>query len=418
MPSSVSASVQKTIPQPKNQARMLWFLVSFAYLLIVSQRTAPGIISDQLLAEFHISASTLGLMSTFQFVMYAGLQIPIGLWAARLGPARLLLVGILASGIGTILYSIADSLPLLFATRALIGFGDAFIWVNCVLILGKAFEPLSFSTMIGMTGAMGSLGNMLTTMPLAWWVTASGWRLPFTCMGIILLVHALIMYRGFNRRDMLFPTDAANLHPAVTLREFATLIRKRTAWGPFLCHFGIIGTYVGFTSVWAVPYLLDMYGISRAEAASILGLALISAVAGGPLSGWMAARAGNCRAPYIWLQVLNVTVWSMFLLTKAHPPLALVYVLFIALGFGIGTSTLTFASIRENFPVAQVGALTGLANTGGFFSAVLLPPIMGLVFDRIGLHSQQAYAVAFIIPALFASIGIVGALMLSKQKAI
>ena len=418
MSSSLSVSVPDTIPQPDGRARMLWLLVSFAYLLIVSQRTAPGIISDQLLTEFHASASMLGLMSTFQFVMYAGLQIPIGLWASRLGPARLLLVGVICSGVGTVLYSMVNSLPLLFATRALIGFGDAFIWVNCVLVLGKAFSPQSFSTMIGMTGAMGSLGSMLTTMPLAWWVTVSGWRLPFTCMGIILLLHAAIMYRGFSRRDMLVPAAHANRHPSVTWKEFSALIRKRTAWAPFLCHFGMVGTYAGFTSIWAIPFLLDTYGMSRTEAASVLGLALIGAVAGGPLSGWLAGRAGNCRTPYIWLQLVNAIVWGIFMLTQAAPPLMLVYVLFILLGFGTGVSTLTFASIRESFPPAQIGALTGLANTGGFFSAVLLPPLMGLVFDQMGMHNQDAYLTAFLIPVLFAAIGILGAIGLSKERAV
>lgn len=57
--------------------------VLFAYFLIVSQRTAPGLITDQLMKDFRVSASTIGLMSGIQFLAYAGLQIPVGLLSDR-----------------------------------------------------------------------------------------------------------------------------------------------------------------------------------------------------------------------------------------------------------------------------------------------------------------------------------------------
>ena len=54
-----------------------------AYYLIVSQRTAPGLITEQLMKDFHVSASVIGLMTSIQFLAYAGLQIPIGLLSDR-----------------------------------------------------------------------------------------------------------------------------------------------------------------------------------------------------------------------------------------------------------------------------------------------------------------------------------------------
>lgn len=42
--------------------------VLFAYFLIVTQRTAPGLISDQLMKEFSVTASTIGLLTSIQFL--------------------------------------------------------------------------------------------------------------------------------------------------------------------------------------------------------------------------------------------------------------------------------------------------------------------------------------------------------------
>ena len=70
-----------------------------AYYLIVSQRTAPGLITEQLMKDFHVSASVIGLMTSIQFLAYAGLQIPIGLLSDRYGPNRFLIIGSLLNGI-------------------------------------------------------------------------------------------------------------------------------------------------------------------------------------------------------------------------------------------------------------------------------------------------------------------------------
>ena len=66
----------------KQNSKYRWVVfgtVLFTYFLIVSQRTAPGLITDQLMKDFGLTASTIGLLTSIQFLAYASLQIPIGL---------------------------------------------------------------------------------------------------------------------------------------------------------------------------------------------------------------------------------------------------------------------------------------------------------------------------------------------------
>jgi sugar phosphate permease len=72
--------------------------VLFAYFVILCQRTAPGLITDQLMKDFHVSASTIGLLSSVQFLAYSVLQIPAGLLSDRYGPNRFLIIGTLILG--------------------------------------------------------------------------------------------------------------------------------------------------------------------------------------------------------------------------------------------------------------------------------------------------------------------------------
>lgn len=60
--------------------------VLFTYLLMASQRTAPGLITDQVMRDFQVTASTIGLLTSIQFFVYTGLQIPMGILADRYGP--------------------------------------------------------------------------------------------------------------------------------------------------------------------------------------------------------------------------------------------------------------------------------------------------------------------------------------------
>ena len=60
-----------------------------AYFLIVTQRTAPGLITDQLMKDFQVTAAVIGVISSISFIAYAGLQIPSGLLSDRFRPQSL-----------------------------------------------------------------------------------------------------------------------------------------------------------------------------------------------------------------------------------------------------------------------------------------------------------------------------------------
>ena len=166
----------------KQNSRFRWVVfasVLVTYLLMASQRTAPGLITDQVMREFHVTASTIGLLTSIQFFVYTGLQIPMGILADRYGPNFFLIVGAILTGLGTIIYSLGTHEFVLFFARILTGIGDATIWVNMVLILGQWFKVKEFVRLIGFAGMAGSLGFLLATVPFTAWIGLLGWRAAF-----------------------------------------------------------------------------------------------------------------------------------------------------------------------------------------------------------------------------------------------
>ncbi|WP_151681735.1 MFS transporter [Weizmannia acidilactici] len=395
-------------------------VVLFSYMVIVSQRTAPGLIPDKLMSEFHITASVIGLLTGVQFLAYAGLQIPIGILSDRFGPNVFLITGTLFSGIGTFLYSIAPNEAVLLISRLLTGMGDATIWVNLVLILSQWFYANEFVGLVGYAGMTGSVGSLLATVPLTAWISLAGWRPPFFVTGIILILSAVMLYVVLIQRPKKWaePKKASsNDKHEKMLSVLRRVLASRQAWATFLCHFGIVGTYVGFIGSWAVPYGMHVFDMTRSGASQLVMTGLIGAIIGAPLTGWIAGRIGSRKKPYLIIQLFIFLAWSVFFLCNGKPPLFLVVLLFFVIGYGNGASALTFAVVRHSFEVKEVGSVSGFANTGGFLSAVLLPSFFGKVLDHF--HSAAAvtgYHYGFLIPAVFSFFGVMGSAMIREIK--
>ncbi|OLS40967.1 nitrate/nitrite transporter [Bacillus sp. MRMR6] len=405
----------------KQNSRFRWVVfasVLFTYLLMASQRTAPGLITDQLMRDFSVTASTIGLLTSIQFLVYTGLQIPMGLLADRFGPNFFLIIGSSLTGVGTILYSLGTHEVILFFARILTGIGDATIWVNMVLILSQWFKGKEFVRLIGWAGMTGSLGFLLATVPFSAWIDILGWRGAFLSAGMVLCLCGILLYFVLVKKPKQFQIISAEneKNRENTLDLLRRIFRNRQAWALFFCHFGVVGAYIGFIGSWAVPYGMTMYGMSRSDASQLVMIGLIGALIGAPLASWISSRLGTIKQPYVAVHFTILLCWAAFLLFKGSPPYYLLIALFFIIGFGFGASALTFAVVRQTFPISESGIVSGFANTGGFLSAVLLPSIFGMILDHFASGSiGKGYYYSFITPVIFSIIGLLGVASIKER---
>jgi MFS family permease len=371
--------------------------------------------------DFSLTASTIGLLTSVQFFAYASLQIPIGILSDRFGPNFFLIIGAVLNGLGTIIFSLASNEFVLLLARLLVGMGDATIWVNLVLILSQWFKLKEFVGLLGLAGMAGSFGFLLATVPLSSWISLSGWRAPFFTIGILLCLCGFLLYFILVKKpEELFKNDAAKDKPKRKREKTLVLLRRifstRQAWATFLCHFGVVGTYVGFIGAWAVPYGMHVYGLTRSGASQLIMIGLFGAIIGAPLTSWISSRLDSIKRPYIVVHMIVFLSWVGFLLFDGKPPYFLLVILFLIIGYGNGASALTFAVVRSSFDIREVGVISGFANTGGFLSAVLLPIIFGKVLDHFHYAEPSVgYHYGFIIPVIFSLIGLIGGLLIKDN---
>jgi sugar phosphate permease len=410
----------------KQNSKFRWMVfasVLFTYFLMASQRTAPGLITDQVMSDFNVTAATIGLLASIQFFVYTGLQIPMGILADRYGPNFFLIIGAILTGLGTIIYSLGTHEFVLFFARILTGTGDATIWVNMVLILGQWFKVKEFVRLIGLAGMTGSLGFLLATVPFSSLIDLIGWRSAFFSAGLLLCLCGILLYFVLIKKptqhflnDKVSPTNEIDREKTVVLLR--RIFSDRQAWALFFCHFGVVGAYVGFIGSWAVPYGMDVYGMTRSEVSELIMIGLIGALIGAPLTSWISSKLGTIKRPYVVVHITILLGWSTFLLYNGNPPKYMLIMLFFIIGFGYGASALTFALVRQSFPISESGVVSGLANTGGFLSAVLLPSIFGIILEHFQTDSGSSgngYYYGFITPVIFSMIGLIGILFIKER---
>ncbi len=181
------------------RAMWVWGIGVAVYFVAVTFRTSLGVAGIDAAQRFDINASALSSFSILQLLVYAGMQIPVGLLVDRWGTRRILLLGILLFTAGQFGFALASGYGTALAFRALLGCGDAMTFI-AVLRLGARWFPARRGPVIAQVAALiGMSGNLVTTLVLARVLDTFGWRPTFAGRAAGGLVILLLVF--FCLRD-------------------------------------------------------------------------------------------------------------------------------------------------------------------------------------------------------------------------
>ena len=94
----------ESIKPASSLARLIpWIMCSIGALFYIYEyllRVAPSVMTDDLMASFHIGAAALGNMVACYYYIYVPMQLVVGVLMDRFGPRRLFTVAGLACAMG------------------------------------------------------------------------------------------------------------------------------------------------------------------------------------------------------------------------------------------------------------------------------------------------------------------------------
>ncbi len=400
---------------------LIWSVMALSYIVVFFHRMAAGVVRDDLMEAFHISATTFANLGATYFYAYMIMQIPVGVLADTWGARKTVTAGTILAGIGSILFGLAPGVFLAFLGRLLVGIGVSVVFVCILKIISVWFRPEEFSTMSGITSFTGNLGGVLAQTPLALMVAAFTWRNTFMAIGFVTLLIALLCYLII--RD--YPAEAGpaaaggkNKAQAekLTAASFIQVLTNRHTWPGFFLFAGFFGSYVSFTGTWGVTYLMDVYGMSKNAAANYTLVATIGLMVGSVLIGVISDRIQSRKKPMLLFGFIYLATWALLVFVNGgKPPEGILYPLLFVMGFCCATFILSFAVAKEVNPPQIAGVSTATVNTGGFLGAALLPAIMGMYLDRAeGLAATALYHNTFMYGFIAVAIGTLCILLIKE----
>ncbi len=386
---SASIGLEKTKPPPALLAWAIWGLCATLYLIGFYQRVAPAVMTDVLMADFGITAATLGNLSAFYFYSYVLMQIPTGILSDSWGPRRLLAMGGLVTGAGTLLFALAPTIFWANLGRLLIGGAVAVAFVGMLKLASHWFAPRQFAMASGLALFVGVIGAVSAGVPLQWLITAYGWRAvmvasAFVPLAIGLAIWLIVRDDPEEKGYISYAPSAAQTQPAKLSNIFAGLkevFRYRNMWLLFLIPGGIVGPVLTFSGLWGVSFLTTHYNLPATQAAALGSMQLVAWAVSGPILGRLSDRIGRRKPLYVAGCAILVLGWSALIFLPQLPYPILVAVL-ISTGLASGCMVISFALVRESVPPHLAGTAIGACNMGVMLGPMLLQPGVGWLLDQ------------------------------------
>ena len=360
-----------------------------AFVLAFFHRLAPAAIAGELHQSFATSGTTLGVLAAAYFYVYFAMQVPSGVLADTWGPRRLFTAGALVAGAGSILFGLAETLSVAIAGRVLVGLGVSVAFVSVLKLNAAWFSERQFATVTGLLMFIGNMGGFLSAAPLAWLVGVTSWRNVFVGTGILSLLLAGLTWALLrdSPRQLGLPSirelEGKPEHPPHAghwLDGLAIVLRNRMTWPGVFMNLGLIGAFLTFGGLWAVPYLREVHGMERTMATYHTSVMIFGFATGSLIVGAWSDRMGR-RLPLMrWLGAVYAACW-LPLISGWAMPLPVSFALFALMGVSISGATLSWTCAKEVNPLALSGMATSVVNTGGFLGPAIYQPLVGRVLD-------------------------------------
>lgn len=244
----------------KSLAIQIFLAFALAYFLSALIRAITATLAPTLSVEFGLGAGDLGLLAGGYFLGFALTQLPLGAWLDRYGPRRVILGFLSVAVAGCIAFAMAPNFAGLLAARVLCGIGVSACLMAPLTAYRLWFAPesqLRANSWMLMTGALGMVAS---TLPVQWLLPRVGWRPMFAGLALLVLAAICVLAWRLPRSATRVGDASGGGYRDVGRHAYF----RRHLW---LCFFSY-GGLLAVQTLWAGPWLVQVSGLSPAQAAA------------------------------------------------------------------------------------------------------------------------------------------------------
>jgi sugar phosphate permease len=406
-------------------------ILALAYFFVYFHRVSTAVVSTDLQTTFGVGASSIALLSSAYFYAYTIMQLPSGILTDSLGPRKTVSIFTLVAAAGAILTGLASSFELVIAGRLLIGIGVAMVYIPLMKILAAWYRKNEFASLSGILLAVGNIGALSAAGPLALMSDALGWQQVFLMLGVVTLVLAVAAWTITRDRpsEMNLPSiqeieaeeKGEPIPDAKTMEKIPlgkalkmTFGAGMKFWPLAIWFFFTYGSIMVYQGLWAGPFFHDILGWDKATYGLVLTFIGIGMILGCPIAGYISDKILKSRKKVLIIGTVVYTItWAIIWMTAGQITSITAYMAInFAFGFFGGFFVVSFAQIKELFPITIVGTSTAALNIFPFAGGAILQQVSGLMLTSRSLESYRDVWLFMLICMVIA----MAAAFLSKEK--
>ncbi len=405
------------------------FLCCLGMIATMFLRSCPAILALDLQHTFGVSPTDIALFSSATLLGYGLMQTPSGLITDAIGGRKTLALFLLMASLSTLAFAFAIKFELAVLARLTKGLSITIV-PPAMTVISRYFPLEKQTQAMGIFMGSSALGSLLAAEPLARLSIAVGWRYSMALAGLLIMLLSLAIFlvlRDAGSATATAPTQSASGKLKGIGLNMLKVLRTRQFW-----YFGIwqictAATFFAFMTMWAGPYLIEGYGLTKIEASRILLVQGACALVLVPLVGVIADRTGSRKGMMIFSSAAGLAgSCGLAFFTGELPAPLIVASLASISSFATGGATCAMSLISRNFPKSMTGTGIGCVNMFWPIAASALGVIMGLTLqfntERLGAAAgapspalSAAYGSIMLIPVVTWSIALVLSVFFIKE---
>jgi len=394
-------------------------VLAVAYFFVYFHRTTGGAISTTLQEAFGVGTAEVALLASAYLYAYTLMQIPSGILTDKLGPRLAASAFVALIAVGSILSAVAvpaDNFSLMIAGKFIIGIGAAVVYIPIMKVLAVWFRKNEFASMSGILLLVGNVGGIAAATPMVIMMDSLGIEMTYYVLAIITAAIAGLCYlivRNFPSEkeypsieeivseETGEPITEKNTDKIATTEALKmTFLSGRKFWPLAIWFFALYGTIMLWQASQAGSFYQNCCGFNKSDAGLLLTMVGVGMVFGCPLAGMLSDRVLKSRKKVVIVGTLVYTViWAIIYATSGMEGVADSFIVQAAInfmfGFFGGFFVVSYAQIKELYPIAMAGTSTAALNLFPFAGGAILITIAGfIVTDKTLAQYQTVWLMA------------------------
>src|SRR5215217_1690164 len=324
-------------------------------------------------ADFKQDISMLGLITSSFLIGIGIFQIPAGILAAKYGPRKIAIYGILITSSAAFLSGLSTDLFHMIVLRFIVGLGMACFFGPSVILISKYLGKGSVG--VGLLNSAHALGGIIGIFGWIILAEVTGWRISLMLSGVLGMVTGLLLIIALIREKI-------QIDFGIKISELRQILFNKSL---IVLGIALLGFQIGsnLTLTFTVFYLADHLNIDPPIAGFVGSFNLIIALVSSPLFGKIYDRIKDAKKLLIISGIVMSSSMAMIAANTLYVIILSIIIagFFLAAGFVIVyTKAKQVKGLHAEYETLAVSYVNGIS----LFNAFWVPILFSFIVNQSG----------------------------------